>query len=312
MILGEPQILGQVANAYSTALAHGAAAHTLSTLFHGAIRAGRRARSETAINHNPATVGSAAVKMVSETISDLGAATVVVLGAGAMAESALAALHHRGVRNVCVVSRTREHAEQLSTRFDGRSEALERLESVLTEADIVITAVAAPHHVIDRQTLGSVMHARPQRALIVVDIAVPRNVDPAAVSLPNLRYVDLDDLQRHVSDTLVERTLEVPRAAAIVEEEARACMTELLRLDARPLIADLRAYTEAVRRDTLVRAMRHFAHLPEADLARIEAFSESLANRLFHEPMARLRTEAEHGQCAGYAMAVRDLFMLNR
>lgn len=312
MILGEPQILGQVANAYSTALAHGAAAHTLSALFHGAIRAGRRARHETAINRHPATVGSVAVKMVSETLSDLDRATVVVVGAGAMAESALAALYRHGVRSVCVVSRTREHAEQLGARFDGRSEPLERLEPALADADIVIAAVAAPHHVIGRETLDTVMRARPRRPLVVVDIAVPRNVEPEADSIPGLRYIDLDDVQRHVSDTLAERTLEVPRVTEIVEEEARVCMAELRELDARPLIADLRAHTEGVRRDTLARAMRYFAHLPERDRERIEAFSESLVNRLFHEPMTRLRAEAERGQCAGYAMAVRDLFQLHR
>ena len=148
MILGESQILGQISDAYSAALAQGAAGHTLSTLFRGALRAGRRARAETSINRNPATVSSVAVKLVSETVSDLGAARVLLVGAGEMAELALSALHHRGARDVCVVSRTREHAERLSGRFAIRSLPFDRLNAALESADVVITSTSAPHHVI--------------------------------------------------------------------------------------------------------------------------------------------------------------------
>lgn len=310
MILGEPQILGQVAEAFSMALAQGAAGHMLSTLFRGALRAGRRARAETGINRNPATVSSAAVKLVSETIPDLDHAQVLVVGAGEMAELTLSALHHRGARDVCVVNRTREHAEQLSARFVARSLGFERLHVALESADVVIASTAAPHHVITRTMLANAMSARPDRPMILVDIAVPRNVDPAVSTIPGVRCVDLDDLHAHVSKTLVERTLEIPRANAILEEEIEACIAALRHLDVQPLIADLRAHTDAVRRETLLRARRHFAHLSAEDQARLEAFSESLINRLFHEPMVRLRAEARNGQGAGYAVALRELFGL--
>ena len=310
MILGEPQILGQVAEAFSMALAQGAAGHMLSTLFRGALRAGRRARAETGINRNPATVSSAAVKLVSETIPDLDHAQVLVVGAGEMAELTLSALHHRGAREVCVVNRTREHAEQLSARFVARSLGFERLHVALESADVVIASTAAPHHVITRAMLANAMSTRPDRPMILVDIAVPRNVDPAVSSIPGVRCVDLDDLHAHVSKTLVERTLEIPRANAILEEEIEACIAALRHLDVQPLIADLRAHTDAVRRETLLRARRHFAHLSAEDQARLEAFSESLINRLFHEPMVRLRAEARNGQGAGYAVALRELFGL--
>ena len=178
MVIGEPQILGQVSEAYALALAHGAAGHAMGALFRGAIRAGRRARSETAINRNPATVSSVAVKLVSDTLGDLAGTSVVVLGAGEMAELALAALHYQGVADVCVVSRTREHAERLSSRFGGRTEPFERLQTALDQADVVITSTSAPHHVITRQMIGSAMARRPARPLAIVDIAVPCDVEP--------------------------------------------------------------------------------------------------------------------------------------
>lgn len=310
MIVGEPQILGQIAEAFSMALAQGAAGHMLSTLFRGALRAGRRARAETAINRNPATVSSVAVKLVSETIPDLRAARVLVIGAGEMAELTLGALHHRGARDVCIVNRTREHAEQLTARFAARSLGFERLGAALESADVVIASTAAPHHVITHAMLAEAMSARPNRPMILVDIAMPRNVDPAVAGIAGVRCVDLDDLNAHVSKTLVERTLEIPRANAILEDEIEACLLALRHLDVQPLIADLRAHTESVRREAFQRAQRHLAHLSAEDQARVEAFSESLVNRLFHEPMARLRAEARNGQGAGYAVALRDLFGL--
>jgi glutamyl-tRNA reductase len=312
MILGEPQILGQIGQAYSTALSQRAAGHMLSTLFRGAMRAGRRARVETAINRNPATVSSVAVKLVSETVPDLRTARVLVVGAGEVAELTLAALHHRGARDVCVVSRTREHAERLSARFATRSVAFDLLHIALASADVVITSTSAPHHVITRRMLADAMSARAHRPMILVDIAVPRDVDPTVADLPGVRCVDLDDLQRHVSDNLLERELEVPRAESILEEEAAECIRALQQLGVQPLIADLRAHTESVRRDALARASRHFAHLSDADRAKVDAFSESLINRLLHEPMVRLRAEARKGQAAGYALAVRELFGLGR
>lgn len=312
MVIGEPQILGQVSEAYAAALAHGAAGHAMGALFRGAIRAGRRARAETAINRNPATVSSVAVKLVSDALGDLASASVVVVGAGEMAELALAALHYRGVADVCVVSRTREHAERLSSRFGGRTEPFERLQAALDQADVVITSTSAPHHVITRGMVAAAMARRPARRLAIVDIAVPRDVEPGVAQLPNVNYCDLDDLQRHVTETLVEREAEIPRVEAIVDEEAADCAELLRQLEVQPLIADLRARTDEVRRVTLDRSRRHFAHLSESDRRSIEAFSESLVNRLFHEPMLRLRQEARNGQVAGYAMALRHLFDLQR
>ena len=312
MVIGEPQILGQVSEAFATASAHGAAGHMMSTLFRGAIRAGRRARSETGISRNPTTVSSVAVKLAGAALQDLETASVVVVGAGEMAELAVSALHYRGVNDIGVVSRTRESAERLSGRVGGHPVPLERLQDALDGADVVISSTSAPHHVITREMVAASMSCRPDRPMLLIDIAVPRDVDPAVRSIPNVTYADLDVLEQRIEEGLQERQAEVPRVEAVVEEEAVQCMAALQQLDVQPLIADLRHHTDTVRRATLDHAHRHFAHLSDDDRRHIEAFSESLVNRLFHQPLQQLRREAQNGQVAGYAMALRHLFGLKQ
>lgn len=312
MVIGEPQILGQVSEAFATASAHGAAGHMMSMLFRGAIRAGRRARTETGISRNPTTVSSVAVQLASASFPNLSSAAVVVVGGGEMAELSVSALHYRGVSDISVVSRTREHADRLSARVGGRSVPLERLQDALDGADVVITSTSAPHHVITRDMISNAMMLRPDRQMLIVDIGMPRDVDPTVDTVPHVCYADLDVLERRIEAGLHERQTEVPRVEAVVEEESEQCIAALQQLDVQPLIADLRGHTDAVRKAALDHAHRHFAHLGEDDRRHIEAFSESLVNRLFHEPMQRLREEARNGQVAGYAMAVRHLFGLKR
>ncbi len=312
MVIGEPQILGQVSEAFATASANGAAGHMMSTLFRGAIRAGRRARAETGISRNPTTVSSVAVKLASTAFPDLASASVVVVGAGEMAELAVSALHYRGVNDISVVSRTREHADRLCARVGGRAMSLERLQDALDGADVVITSTSAPHHVITRQMVSTAMSLRPDRQMLIIDIAVPRDVDPSVETVPNVCCADLDVLERRIAAGLHERETEVPQVEAVVEQETAACIAALQQLDVQPLIADLRSHTDQVRRSALDGARRHFAHLSDEDRARIEAFSESLVNRLFHQPTQRLRQEARNGQVAGYAMALRHLFGLRQ
>ncbi len=312
MVVGEPQILGQVSEAFATAASHAAAGHMMSTLFRGAIRAGRRARSETGINHNPTTVSSVAVKLAGSAVQDLGSAAVVVVGAGEMAELAVSALHYRGVNRIQVVSRTRQHAEQLAERVGGHAVPLEQLQAAIDGADVVITSTSAPHQIIGRDMVATAMAYRPDRPMLIIDIAVPRDVDPAAGQVPGVTYHDLDLLEHYIDEGLQERQSEIPHVETVVEEETAECIAALQQLDVQPLIADLRGHTDAVRRSALESARRHFAHLSDDDRKHIEAFSESLVNRLFHQPMQQLRQEARNGQVAGYAMALRHLFGLKQ
>jgi glutamyl-tRNA reductase len=312
MVVGEPQILGQISNAFAAAVAQRAAGHALSTLFRGAIRAGRRARAETGINRNPATVSSIAVKLVNDAIGPLDAATIVVLGGGEMAELAVAAMHQRGARRMCVVTRTPARALRLVDEYGARVSPLERLDQELCDADVLITSTSAPHHVVSREMVEVAMVLRGARPLVIVDIAVPRDVDPSVRHLDGVRYWDLDDLRTRVHETMVEREAEVPHAERIVDEEAANCLADLRQLDVQPLIGELRAQAESIRVSAVGRVLRDHPDLGVAERQVLDALSQSLVNKLLHQPMIRLRDEAKRGQAAGYVMAVRHLFALER
>jgi glutamyl-tRNA reductase len=310
MVLGEPQILGQVTDAYSAALGQGAAGPVLSALFRSAIRAGKRARTETGIARNPASISSVAVRVAEDLVGDLSSAHVAIIGAGEMAELATAALHARGVSLVTVVNRTLEHARQLADRWGGRALTFERLTTALAEADIVITSTGAPHIIVTPEIAREAMDLRPRRPLVFIDIALPRDVDPDAAQIANVHCYDLDDLQAHLNHSLTEREREAPRAAAIVAEETAAFINWFERLDVMPVIVDLRAKADAIRRAEVERTLRRLPGLDPVVQRRIEAMSEALVNKLLHEPTLALKAEAGNGHAAEYASAVRQLFGL--
>jgi glutamyl-tRNA reductase len=274
------------------------------------LRAGRRARTETGINRNPATISSVAVKLVSEHVRDLHDAHVLVIGAGEMATLAVAAFHNRGVRNICVVSRTAERAARLSEQYEARFAPAESLALELAEADIVITSTSARHHVLTCEMVSHAMAKRSMDAMSIVDIAVPRDVEPAVRGLANVWCWDLDDLQQGLNDAIAERNAEIPRVEAVVEDEMNRTLFELHQMEVQPLIADLRTRTESIRTAALERALRDLPTLGESERAHIDAFSRSLVNKLLHEPTVRLKEDAKIGQASGYAMALRHLFGL--
>jgi glutamyl-tRNA reductase len=311
MILGEPQILGQVTEAYQEALGQGAVGPVLSALFRTAIRVGKRVRTETAISRNPSTVGSVAVKLAGAVVGDLASARVLILGAGEMAELAVEALRTRGAGHISVVSRTRDRATQLAQRWGAQALTFEQLAEALAAADIVIASTAAPHVLVTPDLARAAIARRPERPLIFIDIAVPRNVDPDVSRLPNVHCYDIDDLQSRLNGALAEREREIPRVEAIVAEEASA-FTEWLRgLDIAALIAELRVRADALRRAEVEKTLRRLPHLDETERQRIEALAESLVNKLLHAPTLRLKAEAGNGHAAEYAAAARYLFALD-
>ena len=221
MILGEPQILGQVADAYEAALAARAVGPVLSTLFRTAIRAGKRARSETAISRNPASVSSMAVRLAEQIVGELPARQVLVIGAGEMGELAVEALRARGVRRVTVVNRTHRRAVELAERWSGDALSFEYLTEAVRGADIVISSTGAPHIIIDSEITRRAMTNRAQ-PLVLIDIAMPRDVDPAVGDIPGVHLFDLDHLHTRLDGAIAERRSEIPRVEAIVAEEVFA------------------------------------------------------------------------------------------
>ncbi len=312
MILGEPQILGQVTEAYELGLSQRSIGPVLSALMRAAIHTGKRARTETAISRNPASVSSVAAHLAESIVHDLSAAQIVVLGAGDMAELAVEALRKRQATHITVVNRTHDRAAQLAARWDARALTFEQLTPTLISADIVITSTGAPHILIKPPLVQDVIAQRPDRPLIFIDIAVPRDVDPDVNRLPNVRCYDIDQLEARVNGSLAERQEAVPHVEAIVTDEVENFMTWLHSLDIAPVIAGLRAKADAIRRAEVDKTLRHLKDLNEADKRRIEALSEALVSKLLHDPTLRLKAEASNGHAAEYAAAVRHLFALGQ
>ncbi len=310
MILGEPQILGQVTEAYELGLSQRSIGPVLSALFRYAIHTGKRARTETAISRNPASTSSVAVKLAEETVGNLSMAHTVVVGAGEMAELAVEALRLRGAQHLTVVNRTHARAQQLAERWQATALTFENLPDALLTADIVITSTGAPHILIKPPLVEAVMRWRPNRPLAFIDIAVPRDVDPDINQLPNVRCYDIDDLESRLNGSLAERQQEVPQVEAIIAAEAEAFMAWLKSLEIMPVISDLRAKADGIRRAEVEKTLRQLKGLSETDRQRIEAMSEALVNKLLHDATLRLKAEAGNGHAAEYAAAVRHLFAL--
>jgi len=311
LVLGEPQILGQVVRALELARDQHTAGLLLSAVFQTAIRAGKRAQTETAISRNPASISAVAVRLVEQSVRQLEGARVLVVGAGEMAELAVEALRKRGATDIVVINRTRERAASLASRWGATALTFQHLVPAMGDADVVITSTGAPHILIDEEMAGQAMSGRPDRPLAFVDIAVPRNTDPRVATLPQVRYFDIDDLQGHVKEALATRHQEIPRVEAIVVEESAAFAAWMRGQEIRPLIVDLRSRAEALRRSEVDRTFRHMPQLDESERRRIEAMTESLINKILHTPTLQLKAEGHTGHSAEYAELVRRLFGLD-
>jgi len=311
LVLGEPQILGQVTRALELARGIGSSGPLLSRLFQSAIHAGKRARTETAISRNPASVSSLAAGLCERSVHDLKKAQIVILGAGEMAELAVEALRKRGANKLVVVNRTLERAHALATRWNAEADTFENLERVLVRADILIASTGAPHTIIGTEMVDSAMQQRSSRPLMLVDIAVPRDVDSDVAKIPNVYLHDIDNLNAHLEQSLAERASEVPCVEAILDEEEGKFMEFLASLDMLPLISDMHLKAEAIRQAELNKTLRRLPDLSEIERARIEALTQALVKKLLDEPTTRLRAQANTPTALEYADVARTLFGLS-
>lgn len=312
LILGEPQILGQVTDAYMKAVEAHTVGPALNVFFQTMIRTGKRARAQTGISSNPASVSSVAIALAQEVVGNLNQQQVLINGLGEMGQLALNALRKRGVKRIALANRSRKRAEALAAEWDGQVYGLEELSAALAEADVVISATAAPHTIIDSTMVQEAMARRNSRALVVIDIAVPRDVDPGVATVDNVHLFNMDDLQESLDEALARRQREVPLVEAIIAEEIAALEIEFRKLAIRPLISDLRQRAEAIRQRELERTLRFLGNdLDPETLKHVQHLSHSLVNKLLHEPTLRLRERATNGQATQYAATVRDLFDLN-
>jgi glutamyl-tRNA reductase len=310
MVVGEPQILGQVTRSLELALGVGACGPILSRLFRSAIHTGKRARTETAISRNPATVSSLAASLAAREIKHLALAQVVVVGAGEMAELAVEALRKRGAAQIVFVNRTLERARSLADRWQAKASTFEHLHSLLLNADIVISSTSAPHTIINAPTMVNVMLDRSHRAIVMIDIAVPRDIDPDVSHIPGIKLFDLDNLSNQVQGLLTERQTQIPLVKAIIAEETTRFLQFLKALDMLPLISEIGRQAEAIRQPEVERTLRRLPDLSELELERIEAMTRSLVKKLMQRPILRLRMEANCSYASEYALVARTLFNL--
>jgi glutamyl-tRNA reductase len=308
MILGESQIQGQVAQAHQLAMAHGAAGPVTNALFRTALQAGKRARTETAINEHATSISHVAVELAHQIFDDLAQKTVVLVGAGEMAELAAKNLVDHGVGTLLVVNRSPGRAASLAQQYGGEALGWDRLSQALWRSDIVISSTAAPHAILRPDTVAAAMRMRRNRPLFLIDIAVPRDVEPAVGELTNVFLYDIDDLQQVVEANLAQRRREVPRVQSIIAEEAAGFVAWFRARDVVPTIVDLRQHMDQIRELELEWALQKLEHLPERERNVVLSFSRRLVNKILHEPTVRLKAQANGREAYRYTEAVRDLF----
>lgn len=311
LVIGEPQILGQIVRALELSREQNMAGPVLNHLFQSAIHAGKRARTETGISRNPASVSSLAASLAERVVHPIGEAQVVILGAGEMAELAVEALRKRGAKRILVVNRTLERAHAIADRWSADITTFENLGSALLSADILISSTGAPHLILTEKMVNDAMTAREQRPLVLIDIAMPRDIDPAAAHIPHVKLYDIDNLNEKLEGALAERMAEVPQVHAILDEEIAEFAEYVKSLEMIPLIADIRQKAEGIRQEMLEKTLRRLPDLTDAERARIEAMTQALVKQILHTPTSRLRAEAACPHAPEYATVARTLFGLH-
>jgi glutamyl-tRNA reductase len=310
LIPGEAQILGQVRAAYEAACEADAVGPALHRLFGQALRVGRRVRTETAIAENPASISSAAAELAERLLGDLHARRVLVIGAGKMADLATVNLVGRGAQSVVVANRSSENATRLAERFGGRAVGLDALEGELARADLVVASTSSDGQVLTADLVKRALRRREGRPIYFVDIAVPRDLDPAIGELDECHLYDIDDLQSVVDATVAGRREEAVRAESIVAEEGERFLEWWRSLEVVPAITSLHARAESIRLAELERAERRLASLTPSERQAVEALTSQIVAKLLHLPTVRMKEAAAAEDGLAYAEAVRHLFAL--
>lgn len=309
-VVGEAEILGQVRNAWERAQSEGAVGSRLNLLFRHALETGKRARTDTGIGRHVASVSTAAVAMAAAHLGELDGRSILVLGAGEMGDGMVRALASKGVRDVRIANRTRDRAEELADRVGGRAIRLADLDESLTEVDLLLTGTGATSMLLEHADIARVMASRGGRPLLVVDVAVPRDVDPAAADLPGVTLLDMDDLRAFAEAGQTERRREVDAVRALVAEELDRYVAVSSAREVAPLVAALRGRGDDVRVAELERFRARLGDLDERQLEAVEALTRGIVAKLLHEPTVGLKDVAGTPKGERLSEALRDLFSL--
>jgi len=310
MVLGETEVLGQVRHAYEMARSAGTTGRFLNALFQHALNAAKRVHTETAISRGRASVGSVAVEFACRVFGSLSERTALVIGAGEAASLTLESALEAGVRKVIVANRTVARAQELAEPHGGEAISLSELEAHLHRADIVISSTSAPHFILSPSQLEQALRRRRREPILVLDIAVPRDVDPAVAELDGVYLYDIDDLQAVVAETLRRREQEVPACEAIIEQEVLAFLAEVRSYDAGELISALNRSVEEIRRAELEWLLPKLTSVSEEDRKRIEQMAERLTRKILHSPIEVLRQHAAEDSHPSFFETVKRLFRI--
>ncbi|KKM08730.1 glutamyl-tRNA reductase [Clostridiales bacterium PH28_bin88] len=310
MILGETQILGQVREAYQIASEHGATNGVINTFFQQAITVGKRVRTETRIDQNPVSISYAAVELAKHALGDLAGRTVLIVGAGKMSELTVKHLVANGVTTVLVSNRSYDRAEALAQEFGGRAVRFDRLFEHMLNADIVISCTSAPRCVIFPPEVEAVMVQRQGNPMFMIDIAVPRDIDPQVGAIGGVTLYDIDDLQQVVDQNLAERKKLAVEAERIIQEEIDNFFKWLSSLFVVPTIVALKEKANAIKEMELERALNRLAPVTEREKKIIGSLASSIVNQLLHDPIINLKEYASTHQGHLYAEILQNLFNL--
>ena len=308
MVVGEPQILGQLKDSFDHALANKTTGVVMNRLMKKAISVAKRIRTETKIAESAVSISFAAVELARKIFGDLTGKSVMLAGAGEMAELAAKHLVNNGVKTVMVANRTFERAVELAKDFDGVPVHYESLVSEMVNADILIASTGAPHYILTGQDMAKVIKARKNRPVFLIDIAVPRNLDPEINKIDNVYLYDIDDLQNVVESNIKDRQKEAELASEIIEEEIETFQTWLRSIDVVPTIVAIREKAEEMRAAELDKTLSKMGELSEKQKKQVEALTQSIVNKLLHHPLVALKKAAGDPESSSNIESARVLF----
>lgn len=311
MVVGEPQILGQVKDAYEAALTHNTSGVILNKLVKKGISVAKRVRTETRIAENAVSVSYAAVELAKKVFSNLKSRTVLLVGAGEMAKLAARHLVNHGVRHVLITTRDARRALTVAERYDGTSIPFEEFRGWLGKADIVLCSTGASHYLIGAEDVARAVRERMNRPMFLIDVSVPRNIDPSVREIDNAFLFDIDDLEMHVEQNRKERRQEAEKAEHIVREEVSVIQKWLESLKATPTIVALRKRAEQIKSAELEKIFGRLANLSDVERAAVESMASAIVNKLLHGSLVTLKSAPQSADGSIFIEAARRFFHLD-
>ena len=312
MVVGEPQILGQMKAAYAVAKSEGSVGGVLENVLTRAFGAAKRVRTETGIGQMAVSVSYAAVELARRIFGSLSGQKVLIIGSGKMGELAAKHLRRSGANKIFVTNRTLARAEEMAQMFDARVVEYSSFPAMLHEIDIVITSSGAPHYILTREDMQRVMAQRRNKPMFLIDIAVPRNIDPAVNEIDGVFLKDVDDLAGVVNENLKERGKQAEQAEAIVAQEVEKMLERLRIEEVTPTIVNLQEQLEEIRVSEVAKALRRMPGLTEEQRQQIEGMTRSIVNKIAHGPISELRRHANEPEGGSAIEVIRKVFHLQR